>query len=660
MKKSIFVLAAFVMTLIIIGCSGKNRSVRPDPYVPPVSTVSFIGAYTIDGVNYALLSVPNGYTGGFSLNGSAVSASDVRTNANGSKLVKIAVPYANGTITAPDGFSKPVTFGAVSAKKPETVYGTAPMTFSAFFHDITGDNVPDAPVSTSFAENGTVTTPAEFITQGTRTGGSGTPTYAAGDSLPKVDAVSSATYGDSVHFIPTGNLLNDGSGVTEKTDPNAAITGIKKAEAGIDFDLYANAKLLQAANRATAQSANVIAAVSDFEKTSAYYADGSIMDADGSPAADLGVYKVKYLLTDGNWGPRVAPTAGTAATPAALPANGTNGGTAAVSYGGNWADKQVTYTFGGLHEPEYAGNNYWDNFFEFVYGGYVTDENGHTEPLVFLQNLFSHRAHVNFDVAVSPYRFARMKELAKSGTFTVTVLVYGFEDIVFTVDFADYTNGNAAADNTAIGIERGTADPTNITITGIEQYNAGQAALKRGQDSVDAGKYSLSYDAGAQTVILTLNPAFSGSAGFGGSYTLSFLNNTDTLKSKTIALTVTDLSFRPGLSADGNGSGVPAKQNARLNVDADGRIYIHDNVYALALTLSTPRGAYSTLTAEDDGMFSAVNRNYDADKGLYYIDLSAIQIDGEHLHHAEDFTLTLVAPVNNGGTLIYFIHTNAE
>jgi hypothetical protein len=238
--------------------------------------------------------------------------------------------------------------------------------------------------------------------------------------------------------------------------------------------------------------------------------------------------------------------------------------------------------------------------------------------------------------------------------------VYGFEDIVFTANLADYTNGNAAADNTAIGIERGTAAPTNITITGIEKYNAGQAALKRGQDPVDAGRYSLSYNAGAQTVILTFNTAFSENAGFGGSYTLLFLDNTDTLKSKTVAFTVTDLSFRPGLSTDGNGSGIPAKQDARLNVDADGRIYIHDNVYAQSLTLSSPRGAYSTLTAEDDGLFSAINRNYDAIRNLYYIDLSTIQIDGEHLHHEEFFTLTLVAPADNGGTLVYFIYTSAE
>lgn len=660
MKRTVFVLAAFVMAVILIGCSNDGGSAGKAPDIPSVNTVSLIGAYTVDGVNYALLSTPGGYKGGFSLNGNAVSASYVRTDSNGSDLVKIAIPDTSGTITASDGFTKQVTFSAASAQAPEMIYGTVPMTFSEFFHDITADNVPSAPASTSFTTNGTVATPVEFITHGTRTGGLDTTTYAAGDKLPKVDAISSATYGDSVHFIPTGNLLNDGSNVTEKTDPTAAITGIKKVEVGVDFDLYVNAKLLQAANRATARSANVIAAVSNLEITAKYYAYGSIMDADGMYADDLGVYKVKHLLNDGNWGPRVTPVAGMAATPFPLPANGTNGGTAAISYGGNWADKQITYTFGGQHEPEYAGNNYWDNFFEFVYGGYITDENGRTEPLVFLHSLFSHRAHVNFDVAVSPYRFARMKNLAESGKFTVTVLVYGFEDTVFTVDLADYTNGNATADNSAIGIERGSAVQTNITITGIDQFNSGQAALKRGQDSVDSGKYSLNYDAGAQTVILTLNASFSENAGFGGSYTLSFLDNTDALKSKTIALTLTDLSFRPGLSADGGGGGIPATQEARLNVDANGRIYIHDNAYALSLTLSSSRGAYSTLTAEDDGLFSAINRNYDADKNLYYIDLSTIQIDEDHLHHEEFFKLTLVAPANDGGTLVYFIYTNAD
>ena len=629
-------------------------------YPPAPATASFVGAYTVEGVNYVLLSAPASYAGAYTLDGTPVTASTVLTNANGSKLVKIVVPDAAGTVAATGGFSRAVTFSAAGEDAPKTIYGTVPLTFSAFFHDVTSSNVPGEPAATSFTAGGTTATPIKFITQGTRTGTNGSVTYAVGDTMPKVDAVSSATYGDNVHFVPTGNLTTDGSSVIEKTDPDAAITGIKKVEVGVNFDLYANAKLLALASRATVQSTKVLAAVADLDISAKYYADDTTRDADGDPAANLGVYKVKYLLTDGNWGARIDPTEGAAKAPAASPGTGADGATAPVSYGGNWADKQVTYNFGGAL-GEYAGNDYWDKYFEYAYGGYITDESGRTEPLVFLQSLFSHRAHVNFDVAISPYRFSRHGDLAASGKFTVTVLVYGFEDVVFEIDLADYTNGATAADKTSINLTRTETDPTIITVTGVERYNGTQAALKRGTDDVETAKYSVDYNSVAKTVTLTLNPAFSpATGGFGGSYTLSFLDNTDTLKSKTIAITVTDLDFRPKLSIDGTGDGVAATETTRLNVDADGRIYIHDKAYAEALTLSNPRGAYSTIKAEDDGLTSAITRTLDTGKDLYYIDLSAVIIDDEHLHHEEYFTLTLVAPANNGGTVVYYFYTNAE
>ena len=598
---------------------GGGGGYTPPPDSAP-ATALFVGSYTVDGVNFVLLSAPSGYTGAYTLDGQSVTASNVLTNADGSKLVKIIVPDDGGTVAASGGFSRAVTFGTVGEEAPAMLYGTVPMTFSVFFHDVTGNDVPNAPAATSFAAGGTVAAPIKFITQGTRTGNNGTVTYAVGDAMEKVDAVSSATYGDSVHFVPTGNLTTDGSPVTSNTDPDAAITGIKKVEVGVSFDLYANAKLLSLANRATAQSANVLAAVSDFEISAKYYADDTILDADGDDAADLGVYKVKYLLTDGNWGARIDPTAGAAMTPKASPDTGAIGATAPTSYGGNWADKQVTYNFGGSL-GDYAGQAYWNDYFEYAYGGYITDENGHTEPLVFLQSLFSHRGHTNLDVAISPYRFSRHADLAVSGTFEVTVFVYGFEDVVFTVELADYTNGGVAADKTSISLTRSETAPTVITISGVERYDETQAALKRGTEVVEAEKYSLDYNAEAKTVTLTLEPAFSPTTGgFGGNYTLSFIDKTAMLRSKIVAITVTDLDFRPALSSDGSGDGVAATEDEPLAVDVDGKIYIHDNAFAAALTLSNPRGAYCTFT-DDEDVTAAITRVYDELADKYYMTL---------------------------------------
>jgi hypothetical protein len=231
-----------------------------------------------------------------------------------------------------------------------------------------------------------------------------------------VDAISSATFGDtSVHFVPDENLENNG----DRTHPDAnfAVTGIKNVEVGVSFDLYANAKLLGDAGQATAQSANVLAKMANFTQISKVAADGAITGASGQTMADLGVYRVKYLLADGNWGGRAAPADGAAKAVKPLPgSDAASADTEPAAYGGTWGDKTTGYVIDNL-EAEYAGNDYWTNFANYFYAGYITDEDGHTEPLVFLQQIFTHMEHTDFDIAVSPSRFARFANLKPSGTY---------------------------------------------------------------------------------------------------------------------------------------------------------------------------------------------------------------------------------------------------
>ncbi|MDR2649041.1 MAG: S-layer homology domain-containing protein [Clostridiales bacterium] len=631
---------------------GNLNPVLPEEPAETPAAPALIGSYSIDGVNYALLAVSDGneiYI--YKIDGVNVAASKVLTK-SGSSLYKIEFPEgsAGGTLTAyyngARRASHDVTFQSAGAAAPKTLYGVVPMKFSEFFHDVTGDNVPDAPDATEFTQDGTVTAPRLFIAQGTRTGGNSSITYADAKDLPKVDVISSATFGDSsVHFVPDVNLANNG----DRTAPAAdfAMTGITSVEVGVSFDLYANAKLLEAAGQATGQSASVLAALEDFTLITQVARDGEILAADGQTASDLGVYRVKYLLTDGNWGGRVDPADGAVKAVKPLP-----GGDAAsadaetVSYGGNWGDKVTGYVIDAL-EDEYTGNNYWTNFANYFYAGYITDESGHTEPLVFLQNIFTHMAHTDFDIAVSPSRFDRFADLAPYGTYQVKILAWGFRDIDFEIEMKDFVNGDAALSGGTSVQVTDTDSPLVFTVMGVEKYEALNGALRKGAAAIDSGDYDVSETGGAVT--LTLNASLLAGS-YQGAYTLDLAAETDTAASKRIAFTLIN-PVRPLLTTGSALTAADATEDSPLFVsktENDGKLYF-DNLDFAASIVTAGRMASSVAPAEGGAAVAGALKN-DGAGSPYYIDLSLL---------SEDVTYVITAISTGFNTQAYYVKVTA-
>ncbi|MDR1130974.1 MAG: hypothetical protein LBL15_00955 [Oscillospiraceae bacterium] len=595
----------------------------PGAGYPAAPTLS--GAYSVDGVNYALLDVPGGSDGyTYEIGGTAAAASRV-LGKSGASLYKVELPAGSsgGTLTAvyngTQRASYDVTFTAAGAAAPKTLYGVVPMKFSEFFHDVTGDKVPDAPDTTVFAQGGTVAVPELFIAQGTRSGNLGTPTYAQAKELPLVDVISSATFGDtSVHFVPDANLTNNGDRM--HPDANFAVTGITNAEVGVSFDLYANAKLLDAAGQATAQSANVLAALRQFTLISTVTKTGAILGTNGQSVNNLGVYRVKYLLTDGNWGGRVSPTDGAAKTVKALPGGDAFSAEAeTVTYGGTWGDKVTGYVIDNL-ETQYAGNDYWTNFANYFYGGYITDEDGNTEPLVILQNLFTHMAHTDFDIAVSPSRFARFGSLKPYGTYQVKILAWGFRDLDFEIALKDFINGSAALSGAASVQVPNTGSPLVLTVTGVDSFDAQSAVLNKGAAAVDTAGYSLSETAG--TVTLTLAPSLL-TGSYQGAYTLTLAADTSTVASKQISFTLINPA-RPLLTTDsGLSGGADGTQGSPFSVaQAAGVLYFDSADFAASLV--TAGRSVSSVTPSGGGQAVAGAFKNGGAGTPYHIDLSVL------------------------------------
>jgi hypothetical protein len=620
------------VSLATITAIDDNRIIVSDGeetgYLTRVETENRAAVYAVDvpgagAVNYILVSLTesaDNFT--FNLDGKTVTPTKVLSDGT---QVKIAVDTGKTSaaleVSDDDGvvLKNTLTFAAGQAA-PDVLYGTVPMTFSEFFHDITAEELAsDETVFCSGWENADVAVPEKFITQGTRTGAL---TYAEGDLLDKVDVISGATYGDSVHFLPEGNLILRGDRLTN-TDPNSGATGIKKVEVGVSFDLYANATLLEKARRRTAQSANVAAKMANFEG-----------------AAKNTLYSVKYMLIDGNWGARAILNANAAK---ALPGAGNDGKAEAVEYGGNWGDKVTGFSFGDATAlgEEYAGANYWDNFAEYLYGGYIEDSAGHREPLVFLQNLFSHRMHEDFDIAISPSRFSRLSALKSPDTYTAHIYVYGFEDVVVKFDVKNYINQSLAISGgtTSFTVETPNT-PISFTVTGAEDAAAYAAGVKlfKGNTEITANS---TFSASGDEVTVTLAPAlFTGA--YQGAHSLSY--ETVEAKSKTLSFTlVNPADITLGLAS--NGSGTQYTSGAAFEIAKTvGKLYFSNAYFASTLTTSG-RSGFSTIkesgaTGDAAAIGAAVARTVGGDAASpYCIDLAA-----DVFAVGKTYELTMVAP----------------
>jgi hypothetical protein len=544
--------------------------------------------------DYILLDVEAGnYAQGvYKLGDTTVTPTPVLTDGGKTTLVKIEVPVrtADTKLTlsvTKDGTSvlnKEVTVKKGGTAAPAVLYGVTPMAFSEFYHDVTADVADIHPKSTAFNKEGPVAAPKKFITAGTRTGNN---SAATANSMPKwtdagekVDTVSSATYGDNPHFVPTKNLAINYAEPMTKADHHQ-ITGIKTVEVGVDFDLFANATLLKEAGRAVAVSTAVLAKVNDI-----------------SWQTKDKIYKAKYLQPDAAWGKRdenALNTTVVGAWPKADPAK-------SVSYGGTWADKVIAVEFGPL-TPPLDGTALWNTYFECLYGGYVEDSTGHKEPLVWLQNLFSHRGHTNFEVALNRAGISRMNNLTPAGNIHVVIFAYGLPDIIFDQDVVEFADSNATIEQGTTFYSSGTGNTatfinstgaalnparqmhvTGLSAAALADFKSKNGKLKKGTADVAATAYTLALEEDDGEIAITLKDGFFTGA-FQGAYSLSI--NSDTVY-KTPSFTVNRMISRPKLKTSANGA-VLVEANtaaAAIEVAATETIAFENADFAKAILLA--------------------------------------------------------------------------
>jgi hypothetical protein len=251
--------------------------------------------------------------------------------------------------------------------------------------------------------------------------------------------------------------------------------------------------------------------------------------------ASTAVYKAKYLQPDASWGRR-DQTAITEAKAAAWPKaiGGTGGATVGVTYGGTWADKVIAVDFapltGGLDSTAL-----WNTYFEQLYAGYVEDlQTGHKEPLVWLQNLFSHRGHTNFEAAIKRAGFSRFDSLSAEGNMKLVIFAKGYKDIIVE------SVGVVADGASAPAIEQGSAfyvsadkklrnstgaeldegnklHVTNLSAAALADFAAKSGVIKKGGTDITPSYYTLAPE-GEGEIEIELKDAF-----FTGAFQGSFL-----------------------------------------------------------------------------------------------------------------------------------------
>jgi hypothetical protein len=584
--------------------------------------------------NYVLLTVGKGdYTkGDYTLGGTKVTPTPVLTDGGRTTLVKLEAPSIEATTIAlavkengESVLNDSVTFDVAGTAAPGVLYGEKPMTFSEFFHDVTANIAAIRPSDTAFAQTGPAAVPVLFITSGTRTGNSsagiagGTPKWTDTDAGAKVDVISSATYGDNPHFVPTGNLAINYNDPMTKADGNV-VTGIKAVEVGVDFDLFANADLLRQNAKAVATSTAVLTKVGEIARWKAATA----------------VYKAKYLRPDASWGRRDdnALNDVVASWPKAI--GGTDGATVGVSYGGTWADKVIAVDFAPLTAPLDSAA-LWNDYFESVYAGYVEDlQTGHREPLVWLQQLFSHRGHTNLEAAIQRPGISRMDSLSPSGNMRLVIFARGFKDIIVeSVTVAAYEGQSSASiEQGAVFLVTGTdaaaefknsvgtTIPKELHVTGLsadalEAFAAadGGGKLLKGSAEVPAANYTLVYEEEDGEIAITLKDGFFDASAQG---TYSFkINDYQSNVFGPISFTVNRITTRPKLQQGSGAASDAASSATALSVTtAGGDIAFDDDAFAKAITPATGRGLLSSIAPAATGWLKNTSGGYVIDASV--------------------------------------------
>jgi hypothetical protein len=585
--------------------------------------------------NYVLLAVGQGdYTkGDYTLGGTKVTPTPVLTDDGRTKLVKLEAPSTEATTIAlavkengESVLNESVTFDAVGTAAPGILYGEKPMTFSEFFHDVTANIAAIRPSDTAFAQTGTAAVPKLFITSGTRTGNSsagitgGTPKWTDTDTGAKVDVISSATYGDNPHFVPTGNLAINYNDPMTKADDHE-VTGIKAVEVGVDFDLFANADLLRQDDKAVAASTAVLTKVGEIARWKAATA----------------VYKAKYLRPDASWGRRDDNALNDVAASWPKAVGGTGGATVGVTYGGNWADKVIAVDFaplsGGLDSTAL-----WNDYFEQAYAGYVEDlQTGHREPLVWLQQLFSHRGHTNLEAAIKRPGISRMDTLSSEGSMRVVIFARNFKDIIIesvgvVADGASvpsieqgaafYVSGTGATadfqDSAGTPVPNRQLHVSNLSEAALADFASKGGVIQKGGADIAAAAYTLAPE-GEGEIAITINAAFFTGA-FQGAYTLKI--NSDTTVHPTVSFAVNRIIVRPQVKQ--GDSGTPsdaAAANTALSVTTGGGSIVFDNADFAKAIVTAGRSVSNITPAGGTAVSGAIKQNSD---GTYYVDASLL------------------------------------
>jgi hypothetical protein len=596
--------------------------------------------------NYVVLEVTKGdYTkGNYALDEKKVTPTPVLTDGGRTILIKLEVPAGLATaelVVTENGESvlkKSVTFDAAGAAAPGILYGEKPMAFSEFFHDVTANIAAVRPSSTAFAAAGTVPVPKLFITAGTRTGNGSThttanpqpdvnPKWTDTDAQAKVDVISSATYGDDPHFVPTGNLdINYDNPMTKKEGNE--VTGIKAVEVGVDFDLFANADILRQADKAVDTSTAVLAQVT-----------GTNISRWKAATA---VYKAKYLQPDGTWGKRdETAVTETVAASWPKPVGGANGATVSVSYGGAWADKTIAVDFAPLTAP-LESQALWNDYFDYAYAGYVEDlQTGHKEPLVWLQNLFSHRGHTNLEAAIDRHTagISRMNSLSPDGNMRVVILARGFKDIIVesvgvvadgdslpSIEQGSVFHVSGTGSSANFQNSEGAAVPGrqlhvgNLSTTALADFASKGGVIQKG--GTDAAGYTLALEGEGEIAITLQDAFFSGS--FQGAYTLR-INADPGVNHPTTSFTVNCIITRPTLKqgSSGTASSADSATGAIEVTTSGGNIEFSNADFAKAIMVSGR--SISSITPAVTGGITAVLKQ--ASTGAYEIDASALTAD---------------------------------
>ncbi|MDR0347293.1 MAG: hypothetical protein LBH56_02850, partial [Coriobacteriales bacterium] len=359
-------------------------------------------------------------------------------------------------------------------------------------------------------------------------------------------------------------------------------------------------------------------------------------------SAPAGIYKAKYLFPNATWGARSATAVGSTA-PASFPTRTT----ATTTYGGNWTIRQFTVNF-DLTTPRIDAAHFWDDYLEYIYGGYVEKTGpagspgvGERQPLVWLQNLFSHRMHQNFDVSFNENIFPRFADLEFPGTYKIVVYAQGFEDIVIEgASLLDYINDNAVieqndggpfhvspTDNTTWF--ENTPEGYQLHINGADSFDLASASLLKGTGAsavpVSTTKYELEQN--GPEIALTFDESFFADA-YQGAYTLRLVEDSS-VASKPITFTVNRLVDWPTLSIEDGAQNVATANNAAtpLSVPKDKTVSISNADAAQSLVMSGFGGAVVSSVFDVTANASVTTADVikrDAAGEPYYLDPSTL------------------------------------